>query len=136
MKLMLTRTFNGLKATYNTDLELLSKLEVGQSYLAEIKKPRNILFHRKFFALLNLLFDNQDVHDDIDELRSDLLINIGCYKEKPNLDGEVIKTPLSISFSKMDEVEFSKMYEKSKTFIMKYLKITNEQISEQIEQYF
>jgi hypothetical protein len=136
MKLMLTRTFNGLKATYNTDLELLSKLEVGQSYLAEIKKPRNILFHRKFFALLNLLFDNQDVHDDIDELRSDLLINIGCYKEKPNLDGEVIKIPLSISFSKMDEVEFSKMYEKSKTFIMKYLKITNEQISEQIEQYF
>lgn len=136
MKLMLTRTFNGLKATYNTDLELLSKLEVGESYLAEIKKPRNILFHRKFFALLNLFFDNQEVHDDIDELRSDLLINIGYYKEKPNLDGEAIKIPLSISFSKMDEVEFSKMYEKSKDFIMKYLKITNEQISEQIEQYF
>ena len=63
---------NMLVSAFNSDFEKLSKLKRGQVLTCEIKHVRNADFHRKFFALLNLVFENQEIFEDIDHLRKEL----------------------------------------------------------------
>ena len=52
MILLLKNTVEGLKPLYDDDYEEKRKLKIGEVYKADIKpmKPRNLQFHRKYFA--------------------------------------------------------------------------------------
>lgn len=63
------------------DSDNLSKVSKNKDVLIEIKKQRNIGFHRKFFVLINLLYDNQENYNNIEDYRHDLLISSGFYEE-------------------------------------------------------
>lgn len=52
MKLYLLNTREGLKPMYDEDYDEKKKLKIGEVYEAEIRQPRNLRFHRKYFALL------------------------------------------------------------------------------------
>ena len=60
MEIWVTNTLSGLKPMYGTDYDNKKKLKVGQDYLVTVKMPRNLKFHRKMFALYNLVFQNQE----------------------------------------------------------------------------
>lgn len=122
---------------YDSDYEIYSKIPFGEEFQIEYKKQRNIKFHKKMFALFKLCFENQEAYSDLNDLRRDLTITAGFYTESANvLTGEVFKTAKSLSFANMDEIEFSELYESIKTVIIKWIGITNEQIEEEILQYF
>ena len=57
MKVFLVKQLNNsFKIAYNSDYEKIKKLKAGEEYQCEIKRPRNLKFHKKFFALINMLF--------------------------------------------------------------------------------
>ena len=137
MKIQVVKTLSGLKVAYNSDYENFKKIPLNEVFEIEYKKKRNIKFHKKFFALLNLYYENQNDYTNLDDLRKDLLIVSGISEEKINpLSGEIYKIPKSLQFQKMDEVEFSEVYEKVKDTICILLRLTSEQVTEEIEQYF
>lgn len=137
MKIFLVKQLNNsLKVAYNSDYDKIKKLKVGEEYLCEIKQPRNLGFHRKFFALINMIFDNQELYNNLDRLRKDLVIEAGFYNEWADLHGELHKEAKSISFGSMKEEEFQDLYSKVIDVIVQYFNFNKHDIIENVEQYF
>jgi hypothetical protein len=98
---------------HDSDHDLAKQLKAGEVYRFTFVKPRNYEFHKKFFALIKLVFENQDHYTNMDDLRRDLTIEAGFKVEKINqFTGEVRWDAQSISFASMDEIEFGKLYSK------------------------
>ena len=138
MKIQVVKTSNGIiKPAYGSDHEYFKKMPTNEVFEIEYKKQRNIKFHRKFFALIKLAYENQSDYRLMEDLRRDLLITSGNYNEVVNkITGEVFKVADSISFSNMDDVKFNEVYESVKEVIAKWLGITNENINEEISRFY
>ena len=79
MKIHVIKTLGGLKPYSEKAEQVFSKIQLNEVIEIDYKKQRNIKFHRKFFALINLVYQNQDHYNNIDELREDLTIEAGFY---------------------------------------------------------
>lgn len=108
---------------YDEDYDLKKRLKVGQSYVADVKVARNVGFHRKYWALLNAAWSllperTSNGFRSLEGFRSYVIVAAGFYDLyfNPRLK-EFVEVPKSISFEKMDEVEFSELYDRSKDVI-------------------
>jgi len=138
MEILVVKTINGLlKPAFDEDLESFKKLPKDGYFEIKYTKKRNVRFHRKFFALLKIAYENQSDYRLMEDLRRDLIITSGHYEEVVNaITGEVYKIAKSISFSNMDETEFSKIYEDVKDVIVRWLGIDNDTLNDEVAQYF
>ena len=107
-------------------VEWLSHVRMGQAVSAEVKKPRNYEFHKKLFALLHYAFDVWEPPEDgpgknFDRFRKEIIMLAGYYDLVPSVKGEVRAEAKSISFAKMDEVEFSKLYDSVVNVLLKWV---------------
>lgn len=136
MEIWVKNTFRGLVPMYDTDLDNKKKLKIDQEYLVIVKMPRNIKFHRKMFALYNLVFQNQEQYRVLDDLRRDITIEAGFYRKRTNISGEVVKEAESISFANMDDDVFSQLYNRSLDVIVKYFHFDKQSMIDEIEQFF
>lgn len=137
MKITLIKQLNNtFKIAYDSDYEKAKKIKVGETYEYEYKQLRNIKFHRKFFALLNMLFQNQEIYNNIEHLRKDLTIDAGYYESRPNLYGEEIKEAKSISFANMGEDEFNEYYNAVLDCIVTHFNFEKQEIIDNVNQYF
>jgi hypothetical protein len=131
MKIYLKNTLSGLIPLYDSDHEEKKKLKLNEVYRADIVRPRNINFHKKYFALLNMTFQNQELFDCPENMRKEIIKYAGYYKEYITLKGEKEYRSKSISFAKMSQDEFEELYKSSMTVILKY--ILNESTKEELE---
>ena len=102
--------------------ETVNGWKVGQGVRAKVSRMRNLAFHRKFFAMLNLGFDAWEpppvvlngipAVKNFERFRKDVLIQAGFYELTVNMRGEARAEAKSISFGSMDEDEFEKVYSK------------------------
>jgi two-component SAPR family response regulator len=137
MKIALIKNLNGtFTPAYDSDLEIAKKIKVNSMYEFEYKKPRNYMFHKKFFALINLAYHNQDTYNNTDDMREDLIIDAGFYRTTYNKYGDVVKKALSVSFASMDDIEFNNLYSRVADVIVKWLGIDKQDIIDNINQYF
>ena len=136
MKIHLKKTHKGLVPASQNDQELFEKLSSKKTLRANIVVPRNYKFHKKYFALLNMLFENQERYSSIDHLRYDLTIEAGKYTIRKDLKGDMVKVPDSISFANMNELEFEDLYSKTLDVIVKYFNFNKQDIIDNVEQYF
>jgi len=137
MKLSIVKTLSGtFKVAYDSDFEKAKSIPVNVPFEIEYKKKRNILFHRKFFALIELVYQNQEVYNNKEHLRKDLTISAGFYDIRHNFEGVEIYEPKSISFANMDEVEFSELYNRFIDVVVQWLGIDKQSIIDEIEQFF
>ena len=88
---------------------MLSKIGAGEIVKAEIKRPRNVRFHRKLFAMLTIILNNQDHYRSVEDLLDVAKLRIGHVRVIQTKQGEV-RIPASISFSALDDHEFGKIY--------------------------
>lgn len=136
MKIVLVKTLGGsIIPAYDQDKEKLKRFKAGEPFMAEVTKPRNLRFHKKAFALFNMVFQNQEVYTNLDDLRYDLTIEAGYFNEGVNIHGEVIKRAKSISFAQMDDTEFSEYYEAIIKTIVKYFHFDRQDIIDNIEDF-
>ena len=131
----------GLVPMYGEDYEEKKKLSIGKVYVADIKVPRNIMFHRKMFALLNTAWSllpekTQDGFRSFDGFRAYLLVSAGFYDVyySPRLR-EFVEIPKSMSFASMDEAVFNECYERIKDVIWGILSKKINITQEVFEQY-
>jgi hypothetical protein len=90
----------------------LAKIKHGDEVQVEIKRPRNIRHHRKFFALMQLVYQNQEHYDSIDHLIAALKTAVGHCDLVPGKGGVMIALPKSIAFAKMDQTAFDEFYDR------------------------
>jgi len=128
---------NAFRIAYDSDYETAKKIKPNEVYEYEFKKPRNYDFHKKFFALVNLCFCNQEKYNNIEHLRKDLIICSGHYEIIFDLEtGGQKKEALSIAFNSMDEVQFSKLYNDVLQVICDKFLFDKEQVLDSVHQYF
>ncbi len=124
MKLFLRNTVSGLVPLYDDDYEEKKKLVIGKEYKADIRLARNVLFHRKYFGMLDaawyLLKENQRTFFGgatygesfgKEAFRRSMQISAGFFEPIWDVSGRCWqKSVKSIAFDKMDEGEFEKLY--------------------------
>lgn len=86
----------------------------------EYVQKRNVKFHRKFFKLLQIVFDQQEKYSNKEDLRVEILLKSGQYTEHITTKGELIYIPKSMSFKSMKQAEFDEFYNKALDVCLKY----------------
>lgn len=108
----------GLFPATDEDMEKLLRVKKGEVAEVNVKVLRNYALLRKFWALVNVAWSflteaqQKFFHDSVDGFRCTLEVAAGYYDEFYDLTRKTwIQKPKSIAFDKMDEAEFSKLYE-------------------------
>jgi len=109
LKLFARNTLQGLVPLYPADFDIKRKLKIGQDYEVEIKNPRNLGFHKKFFALLNIGQENTQLDMPFDAYRRYITIKAGYYNAYQTPKG-LYYDAKSISFASMTQEEFEDVY--------------------------
>lgn len=117
MNLMRTDGFRFMPAT-DEDMEKALKIKKGEVVECSFKVARNYAFLRKFWALINTSFEflteeqKEFFHGSADGYRQTLEVAAGYYDEFYDVRRRSwVQKPKSIAFDKMDEAEFSQLYE-------------------------
>ncbi len=126
MKFNLVKTNIGVIPATDEDKEKFDKLGIGEVFKCQSLNQRNLLFHRKFFALIHLAFDNMPIEFEShfpteDLLRAELIKRAGWYQHYKDLKGNDQYIPKSISFDKMGQEEFEQLYNRVIDVIIKWL---------------
>ena len=131
MNTYLSKTQLGLIPADPPTIEWFNKLKLGQIVRGEFKKVRNYAFLRKYFALLNLAYDNWSPGEinskygtpakNFDRFRADVTILAGYFDITIRLDGSTRVEPKSISFSKMDEESFERLFNSTIDVLLKHV---------------
>lgn len=118
---------------YDEDFQEKSKLKIGETYRATIVHPRNILFHRKFFALITLGFEysktvkrSKEASETnagvvpmiLESYRKYALIKSGFANIYQTNKGIFVEAQ-SIAFDSMPEDKFQDVYNKVLSFVIK-----------------
>lgn len=137
MKLYLVKQYdNSFKLAHDSDYELSKKIKPMALVECNITQPRNIAFHKKFFALINLVYQNQEHFKSVDKLRKDLIILSGYVDTTTSIDGTVRVEAKSISFASMSQLDFDNLYSAILDTIQKYFSFDRESVQNEIDQYF
>ena len=113
-----------LNALHPADSEAenhLKKVKPGVVFSAEIKRPRNYENHKRYFALLNLAFENQEKFKSVDQLKEAIKFELGYTELIRKMDGTFVEKPKSINFATMNETDFQTYFSKSIDVIIKYV---------------
>lgn len=108
-----------------------SNIKNGEIVSAEIKRPRNYKFHKKYFALINYAYSvwepaeveyrGEIAEKSVDRFREDITILAGYYETVVNIKGDVKAQAKSISFGSMSEDEFEQLYSKTIDVLLKHV---------------
>jgi hypothetical protein len=131
------KSLNALHPADDAAQEIMRSLGRGEIVDVTIRKPRNLQFHRKFFALMNLVWQNIDDHDTyptVESLVTYYKIATG-HRDEYHFQGAVAYIPRSISFAKMDNTEFSAFFNSVADWIAKEFipGVTNDEVRHEVE---
>jgi len=121
----------GLRAVNDIEADRLDAF-MGQEIMVKITRPRNLKFHRKYFALLGTA--QQMVDDDYtaEQFRAVCIAGAG-YGEYVESDVGVVFVPKSISFAAMDDTVFERLYQDTLTFICRKWVLDEQQLNQIVE---
>ena len=133
-----------IRSLYPTDEageDIMKSLGQGEVIEVTIRKPRNPRFHRLFWGLMTLVWQNinHDTLPTVETLVTEMKIRTGHYERRDiEVAGKTypVLTPKSIGFAAMDDTQFKAFFEKCCDIIAAdYLPgITAAQWREEIEQ--
>lgn len=112
MEIWLHRTIHGLAAQDDAARAYLRKLKLGDVVRCDVIRPRSVKYHRRFFGMLNTVWQACGDWQTVDELLVELKFRAGLVDRQRVVDkatgevlAEIIK-PRSISFAAMSDDEF------------------------------
>jgi hypothetical protein len=120
-----------LRPANQVDADALQSVPNGRVLAVDFSQPRNPQFHRKFMALLNFGFEYWQPEEleyrgmksvkSFDRFRKEVTVLAGYYTVTTTLKGDVRLEAKSISFGKMGEEEFHKLYRAVFSVLWKYV---------------
>lgn len=90
--------------------EVIDAMKEGEFVRVKMTRARNPRHHRKFFALLKVVYDAQSRFATMDQLLNFVKVATGYCEVMEIIKGKPIYIPLSISFNKLDQTGFEKFY--------------------------
>lgn len=118
MKIRLIKTGGVLIPSLPEDELALENIKRGQIVEAELKRPRNAKFHKKFFALIGIVVENTE-YENAEQVLHLIKLKLGHFDYIVNTNGKQIYIPKSISFSKMDNDSFNKFYNQTVNIVLR-----------------
>ena len=133
MKVTLIKTaYNNLVCATDEDYEKLKRIKPNQEYVVNFKELRNYEFHKKFFALVNLGFQNtKSGITEFNDYRAYLIMKSGFYRLVKTNEGK-FAIPKSISFEKMDNLEFEELFSAAISFVILDTGVSEQDLIENI----
>ena len=120
-----TATGYALMPAHQSDLDAIKKLPTDPLRV-KVTRPRNLKFHRKIWALIDVLFDYWEPScdnvpayirergiepvKDRDRFRKDLIITAGFFDATYRINGDVRVEAKSMAFDKMSEDEAETLF--------------------------
>jgi len=148
MRTYLTKTQAGLLPADPPTEEWYRKLKLGDVVSQDSTVVRNPKFHRKYFALLQVGYENWTPGEidskygtpakNFDRFRKDVAILCGYYDMVIRLDGSTRAEAKSISFANMEEDEFEKLYSATIDLFLKRIydsSMTAEELDKTVNEY-
>lgn len=99
-------------------IEVIHEIGTNEEVRCVITRPRNLKHHRKFFALIGVVFKAQGFYATQENMLDDIKLAIGHSRQFIGHDGLIRIIPNSISFANMDQSEFEQFYNKAVEFIL------------------
>jgi hypothetical protein len=132
MKLIVVKDKDVLRPIDERSFEELRKIKDGRTFICEIKRPRNLKHHRKYWSLINLISDNLDGVTP-EGLSSAIKMMIG-HVVTVQFGNKSILYPDSISFDKMNQDQFNNFYERAVKAICEFVipGLTEESVKNEI----
>ena len=136
MKFDLVKNSKGyFQPSYPSDDDKAAKIGVGEIVECQVWKERHYGHHKKFFALMNMAFENQGIYKDFDTYRKLLIMKAGYF--------DVVKTekgtmywPKSISFKSMSQDKFTELYDAMLPVIEQEIQISKETIETNLQDFY
>jgi len=98
-------------------VKFFNSLDVGQEFSFEhkVKKQRSYQYHKLYFAMLKAVLQNQSHFKTKDNLHEAVKFRAGHYETIIPLKGGPFIVTKSISFDKMDSIQFDFFMREAKT---------------------
>lgn len=90
--------------------DALRKIKAGTDIWAEIRIARNPKFHKLYFALISLTFQNQERYANAEHFRKAVQMAAGHVEEIHGIDGTIYEVPRSIAWDQLDDAEFGELF--------------------------
>ena len=107
------RVLGSLRPCGRAGAEVLDGIGPDEVVKVEISRPRNVLHHRKFFALLDVIFPHQDEYVTEEDFRAAFTCALGYCTKVKTRTGATVLIPKSISFAKMDQRAFEQFFDRA-----------------------
>lgn len=140
-RLYLKRTLTGFIPADEPSLDLSRKYKVGETYRADVVKPRSYQHHKLCMALLNLTYTNlphqwEQRYPTFDAFRYAIAEAAGHFIQYVTLEGEVKQMPKSISYDAIpDDVEFGRVMGAMMTVCAKLLDMAESELAGEVSKY-
>jgi hypothetical protein len=95
--------------------KVLRGIKMGECVTVSVKRPRNLQMHRLFWKLMSVVYENQDHYRSTDEVCTAFKFACGHVDTLRTKRGDVL-VPRSISFAKMDQVDFAEFFRRAVEF--------------------
>ena len=105
------KTIGGLKPADALAEEVFNGLPLNAEVMAEVTRPRNLGHHKKLFALLKIIRDNQDFYKTTDDVLDALKVATGHWYPMKTQTGQTVAKTKSIAFAKMDQIAFNEFWD-------------------------
>ena len=136
----LVKTSMGLSPYNDEDAIELRQVGIGDILQAKALDQRNVQHHRKFFALIRVVYDNMPEQFDShfptqDDLRHELIKRAGFYKEYIDLKGNKQYRAESISFDSMGQKRFDDLYNRVLDVVVQWFLFDRDVLEGEIMQF-
>ena len=120
--LFMRRTLAGLAPADEDSALRLRKIPAGDLVTVDVKRPRNLAQHRRYWLLCSLVAINHESLADAESVHQCLKLLTG-WTDKVALKstGEILMVPRSISFTKMDAGEWDDYYARARDAVCEHL---------------
>ena len=131
MRLLCENRIQGLVPLYPSDFDDKRKLRLGETYQVEVTNPRNVGFHKKFFAMLNVGHENTSLDMPFETYRKYMIVKAGFFTAYQTPKG-VYYDPNSISFASMSQDEFEEVYSRVLDKVIEDVGLDREDVERQL----
>ena len=117
MRFLVVKNLGALRPVDEAGEAVFRHIAQGEVVTVELKRERNIMHHRKLFAMLQLVLDNQEHYKSIEDLLDVAKLRTGHVRTVQTRDGEV-RIPRSISFAALDQDGFNDFYNRACAWVV------------------
>lgn len=107
--LIYRRELFGLSPTDDASEAALKSVKLGECVELKLKRPRNLQQHRLFWALMQKVYENQEHYTSPEQVCTAFKFACGLTESIKTARG-IIQVPKSISFAKMDQIQFNEFF--------------------------